>query len=198
MVERTRQAIGRRNRAKGAEAERDIVAYLIERGWPSELRREVRVGTARHGDAGDIRPGCGVVLEAKWHADRLTRMQVRTFLAKLSAEQLRPGELGILVERLPSVGAGRAGEWLTHWRLADLVAIGSGSGAPGLLGGAVACVDLATAVDLLTVAGMRPNPLSADLSADDVGLDTSPDDGMFSSLENNEPIAIGMFNSVGA
>lgn len=91
------------SQAKGKRAERALVLWLKEHGWP-DARRFVQTGNGRDADQGDIRlegaRGAGtVVVEVKHYAGGLTDGMVQQFLTKLAGTQLRRGELGLLVER---------------------------------------------------------------------------------------------------
>jgi hypothetical protein len=100
---------------KGKQAERDIAAYFTSRGI--ELRRHIRTGTMYEPDEGDLR-GDGFTIESKNHGGDLSYGSVNTYLRKLTMIQKRPGDIGILVERLDRIGAHRAGEWRA-WTTAE-------------------------------------------------------------------------------
>jgi hypothetical protein len=100
---------------KGKQAERDVASYFTQRGI--ELRRHVRTGTQYEPDEGDLR-GDGFTIECKNHGGDLSYGSVGTYLRKLTMVQKRPGDIGILVERLDRIGAHRAGEWRA-WTTAE-------------------------------------------------------------------------------
>lgn len=113
---------------KGKQAERDIATYFTGRGI--ELRRHVRTGSryqttlpdgSKHWvdvpDEGDLR-GDGFTVESKNLGDDLTYGSVDTFLRKLTMVQKRPGDIGVLVERVSGIAGHRAGEWRA-WTTAE-------------------------------------------------------------------------------
>ncbi len=102
---------------KGKRAERAVVSFLLNRGL-GMARRVVRTGTATDPDEGDIRLP-GVTIEVKHHAGGLSRLDVTTFLAKLSRTQCRPGDLGALVERVDRIAD--PGQWRVWLTMADLM-----------------------------------------------------------------------------
>ena len=90
-----RAAIGRSNRSRGAQTERDVARALTRSGLPS--RRHVRAGTRAEHDEGDLRLTMApVTIEVKNWAKGYSRGQVAELLSKLD-RQKRSGDLGLLV-----------------------------------------------------------------------------------------------------
>jgi hypothetical protein len=90
-----RAAIGRSNRSRGAQTERDVAKALTRSGLPS--RRHVRAGTRFEHDEGDLRLTVApVTIEVKNWKGGYPLGQVAELLSKLD-RQKRAGDLGLLV-----------------------------------------------------------------------------------------------------
>lgn len=90
-----RAAIGRSNRNRGAQAERDVARALTRSGLPS--RRHVRAGSRFEHDEGDLRLTVApVTIEVKNWKTGYPLGQVGELLSKLD-RQKREGDLGLLV-----------------------------------------------------------------------------------------------------
>jgi len=88
-------AIGRSNRSRGAQTERDVARALTRSGLPS--RRQVRAGTRFEHDEGDLRLTVApVTIEVKNWKGGYPLGQVAELLSKLD-RQKREGDLGLLV-----------------------------------------------------------------------------------------------------
>ena len=141
---------------KGKQAERDVANYLTRCGLADAnggpVRRYVRTGTAGEHDEGDLKIP-GVTIEVKHWAGDLTHGSIVTLLAKL-ARQCGPGyELGILVDRLDSIGGHRAGEWKCHLWLSTFRDLIGGFDAQLPAGDAPITMQLQTFVGLWIASG---------------------------------------------
>jgi len=97
-----RAAIGRSNRNRGAQTERDVARALTRSGIPA--RRHVRTGDRLTADEGDLRlTTAPVTIEVKNWAKGYPRGQVAELLEKLE-RQKRAGDLGLLVCKRSGVG----------------------------------------------------------------------------------------------
>lgn len=113
-----RAALGRSNRRRGADAERRVVAWLREHGWPGAeraVRTGYRTATRAGADPGDIIGTPGLV----WQVKDCAREQVDAWLAETEEQAEAAGaDYGLLVVRRRRVGG--VGRWWVYMRLADL------------------------------------------------------------------------------
>lgn len=108
-AEPTRSDLGRRNRRRGADAERQVIAYLRVNGWPDARRR--LAGDGRQG--GDVEFEPGIHLECKdWN-----RPSWGAWRAQAVAEC--GARVPIVLRR--TRGVRDVGEWRCHVRWADFL-----------------------------------------------------------------------------
>ncbi len=109
-----RAAIGRSNRSRGAQTERDVARALTRSGIPA--RRHVRTGDRFTADEGDLRlTTAPVTIEVKNWAKGYSRGQVAELLEKLE-RQKRAGDLGLLVcKRVGHADPYGWDCWVTAW-----------------------------------------------------------------------------------
>lgn len=118
----TASARGRANREKGAVAERQLVSWLRENGWPGAeraVRTGYRTATRVSADPGDVTGTPGLV----WQMKYTTRFEwPAVFAANLSeTEEQRVAagaDFGLLIQR--RAGTADVGRWWVWLRVADL------------------------------------------------------------------------------
>jgi hypothetical protein len=102
----TASARGRANRNKGATAERDLVRWLRDHGWPGAeryVRTGYRTATRTSADPGDVTGTPGLAWQVKNRADFDKPSVLAACLAE--TEQQRAAEnadFGLLVQRRPN------------------------------------------------------------------------------------------------
>jgi hypothetical protein len=91
-------------RAKGTLAERLVVEYLREQGWPSAERRAL----SGNKDRGDVTGTPGLV----WEVKSAARITLPEWLRETETERGNAqSDFGILVVKPKGYGVGRIGEW---------------------------------------------------------------------------------------
>lgn len=122
-----RSRLGKANNAKGKRAERDVVNWLRDHGFPG-AERAVRTGYTANGrsaaDPGDVTGTPGIV----WQVKDVAREDIERWLAETEAQRLggpgaKPAELGILVvRRRGTADVGRWWAWLPIDQLSHVMA----------------------------------------------------------------------------
>lgn len=158
-----------RNNQIGAAAERGLVAYLCEHGWPQAERRALR----GEFDAGDVTgtPGLCWEIKAGTQCTRPTERQIAEWMTETETERVNAAaEIGVLVLRRPGVGSAQAGRWDCYLPLHAIV--GLAADAPLLraltepIVSAPLRLTLAEACELLVTAGYgKPPRIQAATSA---------------------------------
>lgn len=125
MTALTASARGRANRAKGATAERHLVAWLRGHGWPG-AERAVRTGyrtTTRIGaDPGDITGTPGLVWQVKNRSDFDQPAVLAGALAETEVQRVAENaDYGLLIQR--RTGHADPGQWWAWLRLGALVSM---------------------------------------------------------------------------
>lgn len=149
---RTPAEIGRANVTRGKTAERAVVGYLREHGFPG-AERTVRAG-ARNGqrvraDVGDIDGTPGLCVQVK-NTPQASDARIPEWLAQAEQQRVAAGaDLGLLVVKRS--GAGHPGRWWAHLPLPELVGLIAQTGCRPVPG--TVRVELASLVELLRMAG---------------------------------------------
>lgn len=125
---KTRAQIGKRNRAAGAQAERDFARYLRPRGWPKAERKPDpgwSAGGRENRDQGDIKETPGLVFQLKYVKDGMTDREITRALQDAQDQAVAAAaDVGILIER--RAGKANAGNWWAHLTVWDLHALIAG------------------------------------------------------------------------
>lgn len=113
---------GKANSDRGKRAERALVAWLREHGWPG-AERTVRTGHRAHGrvsaDRGDVDGTLGLAWQLKDVADAALH-KIPTWLSDTDAQRVAAGaDVGVLV--IKRRGHADVGEWWAHVPLGALV-----------------------------------------------------------------------------
>jgi hypothetical protein len=121
---RTRSQIGKANNAKGKKAERDLVRYLRENGWPDAIRivrTGIKSGQRITRDEGDIGKTPGIAWQMK-AVDEKKWSQIPAWLVDAADQAVETGaDLGVLVLRRP--GHAQPGDWWAWVELSDVVGL---------------------------------------------------------------------------
>lgn len=151
---RTRSEIGKSNRRKGADAERAVVTYLRDHGWPGAeraVRTAYRTANRTLDDPGDITGTPLLVWQVKDHA----REHITEWLAETEDQRaaVRAGYGILVVRRRGTADPGRWWVWLTGEDLAGLFSCDDESLVPGTVLQAAFRTELDTVVRLLRAHG---------------------------------------------
>lgn len=157
----TASARGRSNREKGAVAERQLVNWLRDNGWPGAeraVRTGYRTATRTSADPGDVTGTPGLVWQMKYTARFEEPGVYAANLAETEAQRAAAGaDHGLLVQRRS--GTADVGKWWVHVTGRSFAVLLTGQEAPEF--DCVARVTLAEFAVLLRRAGYG-TPLTAD------------------------------------
>lgn len=107
---------GRSNRNRGADAERELVRWLRENGWPGAeraVRTGYRTSNRVSADPGDVTGTPGLVWQVKYTTRFEWPAVFAANLAETEAQRAAAGaDHGLLVQRRPR--ASDAGKWWVH------------------------------------------------------------------------------------
>jgi hypothetical protein len=153
VTTKTASELGRSNRNRGATAERELVKWLRDNGWPG-AERAVRTGyrTADRvsADPGDVTGTPGLVWQMKYTTRFEEPAVFAANLAETEAQRAAAGaDHGLLVQR--RAGTADVGKWWVHVTGQSFAVLLTGQPAPTF--GCVARVTLAEFALLLRRAG---------------------------------------------
>lgn len=116
MTATTASTRGRANREKGAVAERQLVNWLRENGWPGAeraVRTGYRTATRTSADPGDVTGTPGLVWQMKYTARFEKPSEFAANVAETEAQRAAAGaDHGLLVQRRN--GTADVGKWWVH------------------------------------------------------------------------------------
>jgi hypothetical protein len=119
-----RSALGRRNRNKGAKAERDLARYLRVHGWPDAERKPDngwRTYNRESPDAGDIKGTPRLVWQVKARPEMSTKDITTTLAETADQAVVAAADYGLLIQR--RTGHAHPGAWWAWLTLAELTAL---------------------------------------------------------------------------
>lgn len=128
---RTKAALGRANRRKGIQTERDLARYL-RAWWPDADRKPdtgYRTPERTYDDRGDIRGTPGVAWQAKYHHRPLSDAEVRAAMTEAEQQAIAAAaDYGVTVERRH--GKANPADWWAWLPAGDFAALVA-AGQPG-------------------------------------------------------------------
>lgn len=122
---KSRAYLGRTNRARGIQAERDLARYLRAHGWPDAERTiatGMRTRDRARADRGDITGTPGLVWQVKYHTrDLIGATLVKALYATAEQTVAAGADYGFLIQRRD--GKADPGMWWAHLPLGDLTTL---------------------------------------------------------------------------
>ena len=120
-----RSRLGKANRTKGHQAERDLARYLRTNGWPDAERKSDngwRSTDRESADLGDIRGVDRLVIQVK-NVAGMSDAQIAAAMTDAIHQTVAAGaDLGILVERRPGkADPGLWWAWVSAWDVHQLI-----------------------------------------------------------------------------
>lgn len=155
---RTPAEIGRANMSRGKIAERQVVGYYRDHGFPGAertVRTGARTGRRTRADHGDIDGTPGLCTQVKVTLNASAEAKVPEWLAQTEAQRRASGaDLGVLVVK--RVGAANPGRWWAYLPLPELIGLIFASQCRPVAG--TVRLELASLVELLRAAGYGTPP----------------------------------------
>lgn len=123
---KSRSATARESRRKGADAERDVAAYLRRSGWPDAERKQDngwKSGDREKPDAGDVHKTPGLAWQVKAHMYRpMSSADIEAALAATVDQAVVAGaDYGVLIERRE--GKADPAHWWAWLPVSDLASL---------------------------------------------------------------------------